>query len=477
MLEAHQVGWPKSKSGQTLSGKELAQHVREGVARVEVEITDLPAKDERRVLVNGSFNTNRSMTGNRSVVAVSPQGSVRDLEGSNDSWLVATTLSRLAFVPLPHANQQRWTANRRWTMIHVDDNNRTPFRFSGPAGAFGSLNPGFGYRIPGPRSRTSDGSETDVEDHWTYKLGQVTDQQAIILGRLASQRTTHTDSKPAGGVTAEAQYVFDRKRGVLSRGQADMLLEATIDGVELRVPLQLTFLLKDVLTQQEITDRHDKQERDNQQREAKQKLENDQKLKLAIATLKNGQADPATLHRALNDLTWVSDGQVLEPQHSEVALQLNRYLKAGDESVHNEAISAAEKWAGLVNIPVLLDLLPLVDQWKRDQVLRALAATGGNEKAATIAARLLSTNARGVASDALRKMKSFAEAPVLPLLDSSDHDTVREACRILADVGGEKSRDALGKLHTNNAGKNGFDEWAVKDALDRINQRLVVNSP
>jgi hypothetical protein len=92
-----------------------------------------------------------------------------------------------------------------------------------------------------------------------------------------------------------------------------------------------------------------------------------------------------------------------------------------------------------------------------------------------VAAKLLETSARWAAGDALKGMKDFAEPAVLPLLNSSDKAAFDDACKILAEVGGKKSRDAL-EAFLAKTGKDNFDNWSAKDALDKIKQRLAVQS-
>ncbi len=374
---------------------------------------------------------------------------------------------------LCRAGQQRWTETRRYITTAANEKNDLfggfPHGFHGGLGQFGVP---FGF--PG-RQQPSGGNRARIEDHWQFTMDQLASDKAVINTKLSSQRISD-DGRPLGDAQGEGQFTFDRKRNVISRGYTNVKLQLlNADGTNVAVPLQLSYMLREVLTDKQINDRMQKQQKEIDQHQTEEKAENERKLSGAIATLKKGSSDPNALRRALDDLAFVGNFLNQSPLRDEVAAQLNRYLKSSDDSIRSEAISATEKWATPANIPVLLEILPLVDQFKRGQVLKALGTTGGNEKAATIAAGLLETSAHGDATEALKNMKKYAEPVVLPLLKTSDRDVFSDACKILGEVGGQKSRDALQDLLDANAGKKGFNEFGVKDALDKVKQRIAVN--
>jgi HEAT repeat protein len=155
---------------------------------------------------------------------------------------------------------------------------------------------------------------------------------------------------------------------------------------------------------------------------------------------------------------------------------LKRLLDDSDSSVQSQALRAAEYWATPDDIPSLLAALKTAPNYSRGGIIRALAATGGNEQVAAVLVRLLETNSRYDAASALISMKECAksiETLVLPLLESSDNDVRRDACRILGELGGAKSQAALDALLAK-IDHNDLFAFSAKQAREQIKGRLAV---
>ena len=83
------------------------------------------------------------------------------------------------------------------------------------------------------------------------------------------------------------------------------------------------------------------------------------------------------------------------------------------------------------------------------------------------------TDARHDAVEGLKRMKKFAEAATLPMLQSSNSEARQQACEVLGEVGGRKSFDAL-TAFVAKTGEHGFEGFAAKIALDKVKQRLAL---
>src|SRR5262249_28237327 len=216
---------------------------------------------------------------------------------------------------------------------------------------------------------------------------------------------------------------------------------------------------------------------DSEAFQEKQLKESQEKLDKAIATLKSSSPKKEATDEAVRNLASIGFNhefvnQVKPSQRDEVSNLLNPLIKSGDRTVRNNAISAVEHWATPENIPALLDALQAEESFGRHQIIRALGATGGNEKAAGVLAKLMETNSsRNEAAQALSGMKQYAEAAVLPLLQSTDPNTRREACSVLGAVGGKKSRQALEAVVAKSS-KDDFESYPAKQALERVKDRL-----
>jgi hypothetical protein len=336
---------------------------------------------------------------------------------------------------------------------------------------------------------------TAIDDETEYELVELDDSKAIVKARYNSEMKF--SSKLTGKIEGEGEYTFDRKQGVMSHKYAEYKVRLSADGVELTVPFQLAAILKDTITSEEMKARAEQNRRESAERTAKyrsdaaarkaQQLdESKKKLDKAIATLKDTSSSPDDVEDAFRDLVSVGrelmrqdrldhSSKLDHPQKAEVSAQLDRFLKGDSENVRNKALDAAEFWATAKNIPALLAALESADNLHRRDVIKALGATGGNAKSATVLAKLLETNSKYEAARALAGMKQYAEPAVLPLLQSKDSSTRREACNILADVGGGKSLKVLEAI----AAKSGNDDlqpYEVRQAIEKIKERLAVKS-
>jgi HEAT repeat protein len=420
------------------------------------------------------------------VVTITPDGDVESVEGQSDFSMIAASASKLVFQQLPPAKQNTWKANRHRLGGFVNESliiapNDALRRLTGiiPTVLRSSSTITFRRAI----------SEFTIQDGVDYQLKELTPAIASVDYKLKS--AWNSVEKSLGGVEGEGQYVFDRTQGVLTSGYAEYKLKLASNGIEVTVPFQIAFRLKEALTLDQMKEQTEKNRQEVEQRAAKIRTETaasnakrtaDQKDKLNkdLATLKNSASSPEAVEDALRDLSMLGIDQnfitqVSKFQHDEVATQLNVMLKRSEDQVQSGAVDAAATWATPANIPELLELLQTQEGFRRGPIIRALGTTGGNEKVATVLAHLLDTNSRFDAAQALSKMKKFAEPAVLPLIHSTDSNTRRQVYEILGDVGGKKSQLALESIVAKTDQSNP-ENFQIKQALEKIKERLATKS-
>jgi hypothetical protein len=427
-------------------------------------------------------------------VSFTPEGEVVSVEAQSDFSMIAASTSNIVFERLPPPGVNRWKAVQQRTCGVLDAT-----VVQAPTSVLNRLTgPGViswrSYGSPITINRTVI-TTTAIDDETEYELVELDDSKAIVKTRFNSEMKF--SSKLTGKIEGEGEYTFDRKQGVLTHKYAEYKVRLSADGVELTVPFQLAAILKDAITSEEMkaraeqgrresAERTDKYRSDTATRKAQQLDESNKKLDKAIATLKDTSSSPDDAEDAFRDLVSVGrelmrhdrldqSNKINHPQKAEISALLDRFLKSDSENARNKAVDAAEYWATAKNIPSLLAALESADNSHRRDIIKALGATGGNAKSATVLANLLETNTKYEAARALIGMKQYAEPAVLPLLQSKDSSTRREACSVLGDVGGSKSLKALEALATK-SGKDDLQPFEVKQAIEKIKERLAVKS-
>ncbi|WP_422929155.1 HEAT repeat domain-containing protein [Singulisphaera sp. PoT] len=151
----------------------------------------------------------------------------------------------------------------------------------------------------------------------------------------------------------------------------------------------------------------------------------------------------------------------------EVAKAVEPMLKDSDAFTRSDAAKALAVWGGPENTPALLEGLKDPEFHVRWAALDALKAIKDPESADALADYLMSSNDRGRAVEALKAIGPPAEDAVLRCLEHSDGFTRADACKILEQIGTEKSLPALRRL----AGTNrGLDSMAARNALRRLDK-------
>jgi hypothetical protein len=476
---AGNISYELENAARTLSVMERAKRQQAG-----------PGKGEFRVSYMGSVTTPRYQQNDMAMgtASIAPDGEILSVDGQSDYSMIAASASDLVFAKLPTGNAKKWKATRHRTGGFIDETLiRSPNDALGRFTGFNSLGrSGFSNSLT---IRQTVLTAVGIEDQFDFELTESNKNDATIKCQLTSTWTL--GDKTLGNVGGEGKYTFDPAQGVFTNYYGSYKLRFGANGIEATVPFQLAFTLNDALTSDEIKARNEKNRRETEERIAKtqsevaasnlkQSEETDSKVKDAIATLKNSNASPEAISAALRALSSAGIAsrymeRVPSARRDEVAKLLNPQIKSNVEQTRSDALRAAEYWATSANIPTLLEALQGEDRFERSTIMRALGATGGNEKVATMLARMLDTNSKFEAAMALKKMKSYAEAAVLPMLQSTDPNTLREVCDILGEVGGKRSRAALETL-VNKSGKDDLDSFAVKQALDRVKERAAVHA-
>jgi len=177
-------------------------------------------------------------------------------------------------------------------------------------------------------------------------------------------------------------------------------------------------------------------------------------------------SNPVQRHMALTKLAQIPAD---ESRRRDVAKLLHPYLSDADRQTRSAALQALGVWAHKGNVTKLLELLKEGDAFTRMHVPAALARTEDPRAAEAMAPLLANLGDRARVSQALKKMGSVAEDPVLQLIDHADHFVRGEVYAILGAIGGPKSAAALKDRATNDP--HTFGKAAARRALRQVDTK------
>lgn len=181
----------------------------------------------------------------------------------------------------------------------------------------------------------------------------------------------------------------------------------------------------------------------------------------ATAPARRGEPKPVTdplLSQALIDLKstnmWarkkaVEDlgrAQPTADTRDAVALALEPTLSDSDHWVRQGAIKAMGIWGTKESVPALLKIVKSDDVFTRKAALEALGKLKDERGVAPVVEGLASIHTRAEASKAIKDMGSIAETEVAKLLKGNDIWVRAEACKLLKEIGTDKSLPALQKI-------------------------------
>jgi hypothetical protein len=189
----------------------------------------------------------------------------------------------------------------------------------------------------------------------------------------------------------------------------------------------------------------------------------DTDLDQALKDLKSTNAD--TRKAAAEQLARAAPD---DAHRAKVASALTAVMTDPNIFVRGAAAKALRVWGSKEDVPSLLKLLDHSDVFVRSTAMEALGPLQDERAAKAIAPRLDNGFDRGAASKSLKAMGPVAEKFVIPLLASADAFTRTEACKVLKEIGGSASVDALQAASKDS---NAMVARAAKEALNRAQSR------
>jgi hypothetical protein len=162
-----------------------------------------------------------------------------------------------------------------------------------------------------------------------------------------------------------------------------------------------------------------------------------------------------------------------DASRAKVSKALNATLLEPTRGLSDESLNALIVWSSPENVDTLLKMLGPYDKsgmGRNARVIEFLGALKDPRAAAALAPGLEHGRERSAVSKALKVIGAAAQNAVFPYLDSLNEATCIEACRILGEIGTDKSLDPLQKAYRRAGGDPVFSQ-ELQVAMQRIMAR------
>jgi hypothetical protein len=364
------------------------------------------------------------------------RGRVINQRGESQLPFVLGNLAQLLIEPFPADAVESWTQTES-TSIRITSEwpPRSPFR------------------------RDVEQERLNAEETTTYTVQEIGDQSVSINKEYKLETVEAADGKPRMELSGSGELTFDRHRSLLSSLNYEGNFIVREDNTETKYPITIKFRL---LTDDELAE-HDRQAAE--QLAAMKAPPMGEQRATMLADLTSGD-----INRGRKALIEIQPREPAADQtDAELAAALAQWLESDDQSVRHLAAQALEKWGTAEEIPELLTVLADDSQIVVNSAMRALGRLHATDAIETLVARLAENQSRLAASEALKAMGADAEEQTLTALDDPEWTVRLEACRILEQIGTEKSVERLRAASSDD--ENALIRQVSKQAADTIEAR------
>jgi hypothetical protein len=364
------------------------------------------------------------------------RGRVINQRGESQLPFVLGNLAQLLIEPFPADAVETWTQTES-TSIRITSEwpPRSPFR------------------------RDVEKERLNAEETTTYTVQETGDASVTINKEYKLETVEAVDGKPRMELSGDGTLTFDRARSLLSSLDYEANFIVREDNTETKYPITIKFRL---LTEDELAE-HDRQAAE--QLAAMKAPPTGEQRETMLADLTS-----ADINRGRKALIEIQPKEPAADQtDAELAAALAEWLDSDDQSVRHLAAQALEKWGTAEEIPALLDILDDDSQIVVNSAMKALGRLHATDAIETLVAKLAENQSRLAASEALKAMGADAEEQTLTALDDPEWTVRLEVCRILEQIGTDKSIERLRTASSDD--ENALIRQVSKQAADAIEAR------
>lgn len=485
LMKQHQLTPPTTNNNQIKSGPEIAEQITPSVAFIKVSgvsagevfdvkftasFTESTMRAPRRFGFPG-FPVMPSSNHDQGSMQVTEFGEVIEFDGEGSLPFVLGPIGQFFLQPLDPDGDATWFEEST-TSLHLvkkaaqDPISRMRSRMGGP-GRFGPRGPF------GPFGGQEEKDETlrviPAVERSSYELGPKLNDRITIV-RHYEFTTTDDENKPFLSVKGKGDVVFDLKQGLpITMHYEATLVQNSEDGDVKRIPLTVSYTLRDPEDIKREREEALKRHKERQQRQQEERTVPNPELVQQV--LQDIRAAEGRM-QAMNPLKRLAEIAVVEELREEVLQVIQNHR---DNSVSSVQAAAAEAFCQWCTADQIDELWKIVAEGNaaffnaRRAALRRLIEAGGSDNYARAIQQMSNLSLRNEIKKRLIARGSDVEDAVLDAAATAEDQAVRrDLIDVLQQVGTKKSVPLLESLV---ASGNGLLKYAAQRALDAVKGR------
>ena len=477
LLQQNKVSFKQRNGGAELDGPELVQKVQPAVALLKVvsrqkinqqyilnfnghytDSTSNPRNNfpglgniRRPRMPFGPLGGTSSKKSGRGKVILDAYGAVESIDDDNPLPFVTGCMATLMIHEFDPDGAEAWTRENYFLLTKPNKSNGNTFGFPRPR--FGA--PFGNQQQEEPDEVLSIGMETH-----RYRILESNDRE-IKIAEKYEVKALDDPIHPMVKVSGTGVIIFDKKYAMPKSMRFRQTYEVQSEGKVIQVPMGISYRMQDPLVvkkrQAEITKANAKRKAEAEERAAQiAAMSNDERLDFYLAEIKANRGGAVYSKLAQLD--------VVESRRKEVCRLLAPCLKLARPN--QSQVTALGHWATPDIVREMITKLESmgVHDWPFGRaIVVALGKTKDEQAIQPVAKKLTSANHvwRSAAQKALIELGPQAEDAVLAILEIKP---TREAVKVLAKIGTQKSLSPLKKLASHN------DFWVKRSAKEAITE-------
>lgn len=286
----------------------------------------------------------------------------------------------------------------------------------------------------------------------------------VRIRKTYSMKTLPDEGIVRFDMSGGGEFEFDTERGVIISHSAEYKILVNEKNITLAIPVSVNYRL---LSDAEMAERKKQRDEAAAAKAAAMEpkpFEPGEREKL-ITELRSG--NPQRVQAAAQRLSRViRDDQPAD----DIGRALVAALTGTNASLHKDVFKALVVWTVPEAKPAAISAMKSrMSPFVGDEALAVLAKFKTADVAQAVAGSLVDPHNRRKAADALIAMGPIAEEPTIPFIKDRDHWVCSEACRVVGEIGGQKSLQALKEQLVEHRGPMGPRDFT--QAIDAIERR------
>jgi hypothetical protein len=348
-------------------------------------------------------------------------------------------LGTVAIDSLPANGEKTWQREEMLTITVSRRGSHDPLAGLRP--------PGFLDAEPPPYAGTLFWGRPEPQFHYpalqriSYTADAPKGTTVVIHKRLELKAVEHSGTSPRLELNGRGETIFDLEAGVPQKITFSGKFTMREDGRVLQVPVTLLCERASELAPTTPNPAPPATDQTTPVAVPENAASATTRLNGFLTDLRAADRDWNRCFQALEGLSLMGP---IESRRDEVAEVLNNYLAEKNYSACSSALRAIQTWGTRRNLPALIHLLNSSESDSiRQRAIEVLARSGDQRAAAAIAQRVKDPSDRAAALRALRTLGHAAEDAVIAMLADQDPAVRDEARKLLGEIGGAKSIEAL----------------------------------